>query len=150
MKEFTNQERIKLRKNPYVKRVTAMRVSFTTAFKEKFWEQYQAGKHPTEILMDLGFDPEVLGTTRIKGIRQHIQDAVRSGDGFNTVRQPRRVVKKIDDTDPSNALVRVQHELEYVKQEVEFIKKIMLVDREANRKCSSKDSRASNLESSMR
>ncbi len=145
-KEFTPQELVELKKNPYVKSVTSKMVRFTVNFKEMFWDQYQNGKSPKTIVTDLGFDPEVLGDSRISGILQHIKDAAGSSEGFRDVKQRSVLVEKIGDLVPSKALIRMQHELEYMKQEVEFIKKIILVDREASRKCSSKEGRTSNSE----
>lgn len=149
-KEFTPQELTELKKNPYVKSVTTKMVRFTVAFKEKFWEQYQDGKSPKTILTDLGFDLDVLGESRINGILQHVKEAAGSSGGFRDVRQPSVLVEKMGDLAPSKALVRMQHELEYMKQEVEFIKKIILADREANRKCSLKGGPALNSDSSGR
>jgi hypothetical protein len=45
-------------------------------------------------------------------------------------------------------VARLQHELAYVKQEVEYLKKIYLADREAQQGCDSKPHRKSNFKSS--
>ena len=147
-KEFTPEELSELKKNPYVKSVTTKMVRFTVAFKEAFWEQYQAGKPPIAIVIGLGFDPKVLGESRINGILQHIKEASENDEGFRDVKKQSVLVEKISDLAPSKALVRMQHELEYMKQELEFIKKIILADREANRICSSRGGHAPSSESS--
>ena len=134
-KEFTQEELMELRSNPYVKSITPKMVRFTTEFKEKFWELYQEGTSPIAIVTNLGFDPEVLGMSRINGIMQHIKETAGSGEGFRDYRQSNTLVENIGDMTPSKALIRMQHELIYMKQELEFIKKIILADRKSKRKC---------------
>ena len=147
-KEFTLEELSEIKQNPYVKSATTKMVRFTVAFKEAFWEQYQTGKPPKAIVKELGFDPKVLGESRINGILQHIKEASLSDEGFRDIKKQSVLVENISDLLPSKALIRMQHKLEYMKQELEFIKKIILADREANRKCSSRGGHAPSSESS--
>ena len=132
-KTFTPEELKLIRENPYVKSATSKMIRFTAEFKEEFWRQYsEEHKSPQQIMKDLGFDVEVLGANRINGILIHIREQARSGEGCWDVR------KVYSDNErplpPSKAILKLQHELEYLKQEVEFIKKNILLDREAKRK----------------
>ena len=68
-KTFTPEELVKIRQNPYVKSATAHMIRFTSLFKEEFWEQIERGMKPTDIIRSMGFDPEVLGESRISGIK---------------------------------------------------------------------------------
>jgi len=86
-KTFTPEELVKIRQNPYMKSATAHMVRFTAVFKEEFWEQLGKGRMPTDIMRTTGFDPEVLGESRISGITQHIREQAESGTGFRDVRQ---------------------------------------------------------------
>lgn len=133
-KTFTQEELLELRSNPYVKSITPKMIRFTTEFKEIFWELYKKGTSPTSIMFKLGFDPEVLGESRINGIMQHIKEAADSGEGFRESRKSNTLVENIGGLSPSKALIRMQHELIYMKQELEFIKKIILADRKPKRK----------------
>lgn len=149
-KSFTPEELMAIRSNPYVKSATNNMIRFTAAFKQEFWEQYQEqGRPPTEIMHTMGFDPQVLGESRIRGIVLHIKEQFRSGNGFTDVRQSviscEPAAKALP---PSKAMIHMQHEIAYLKQELEFIKKIFLADREARRKCSFEPNQTSNSQSS--
>jgi transposase len=147
-KEFSPEEVIDLKGNPYVKSVTAYMIRFTVAFKEQFWDEYQCGRTPAAIVTDMGFDPDMLGASRLNGILQHIKEAVGIGESFRDYRKKNTLTDNADNLPPSKALIHMQHEVAYMKQELEFVKKIILADREAKRRCSSGKSRTSNLESS--
>jgi len=150
-KTFTPEELVKIRQNHYVKSATSHMIRFTSVFKEEFWEQLGRGRMPTDIIRTMGFDPEVLGESRIRGITQHIREQVESGTGFRDVRQTPLLNGAPDKPlPPSKALLHMQHEIAYMKQELEFIKKIILADREARRKCSSKQGQMSSSESSRK
>lgn len=146
-KDFKPGELIELKNNPYVKSATVKMIRFTTTFKEEFWKQYQNGKPPVSIITEMGFNPDVLGASRINGITQHIKEQANSGSGFRDERQPSTLSENTDNLVPSKALIHLQHEIAYMKQELEFIKKIILADKEASRRCSSKKNRVSNSES---
>lgn len=149
-KEFTPEEVIALKANPYVKSVTAYMIRFTVEFKERFWSEYEKGRTPASIVVDMGFDPEMLGVSRINGILQHIKEAVGSGESFRDYRQKNTLNDNRENLPPSKALIHMQHEVAYMKQELEFIKKIILADREANRRCSLGKNRTSNSELSRK
>lgn len=138
LKEFTPEELVSLRQNKYVKGATCMRIRFTVEFKEKFWAQYENGHSPISILKELGFDPEVLGTSRVQGLARHIQEQVDSELGIRdmNVRQFMRRDPN-EPIPPSQAMRFMQHQMNYMQQELEYIKKIILLDKEAARKCSS-------------
>ncbi|GJM71340.1 hypothetical protein HMSSN036_35560 [Paenibacillus macerans] len=65
-KLFTTQEQAQLRTNPYVKNVSAKAITYTDAFKERFIQEYNQGKFPSEIFQEAGFAIDVLGATRIR------------------------------------------------------------------------------------
>ena len=55
-KYFTEEQQSELRKNPYIQKVSAKSITYTKEFKEKFQEEYRAGKLPSQILSDMGID----------------------------------------------------------------------------------------------
>ena len=61
-KNFSSEEQAILRKNPNVKGVYDSKLIFTARFKEEFWNRYQTGEAPTEILRSVGIDPKMLGS----------------------------------------------------------------------------------------
>ena len=70
---FTEEQQQLLRNNPYVYSVTASRLQLTKEFKELFLASYNAGTSPRDILINYGFDINILGERRIWSIYQHIR-----------------------------------------------------------------------------
>jgi hypothetical protein len=131
-KKFTEEEQAELRKSPYVKSVFASKLCFTAKFKEEFWRRYQSGEANSTILITMGLDPKILGT-RVWTIVQSIKKELTRNGKFTDVRQG-GATKSVENRNEE----WMRHELAYLRQEVEFIKKIILLEREARRKCSSK------------
>ncbi len=87
---------------------------------------------PSEILRSMGFDPKMLGTRTWTIVQTMKKELARKGS-FSDVRINNAARGEINKNDEW-----MRHELAYLRQEVEFIKKTILLDREARRKCSSK------------
>lgn len=133
-KTFTEEELKDLRANPYVKSSTTHMVRFTVAFKEEFWRRYnEECENPRKIIAELGFDPNVLGKRRIDGILMHIKE--QADEGFRDVRIDQSQVSSADkELSPSKSILKMQHKVAYLEQELEFIKKTILADNAARRK----------------
>jgi hypothetical protein len=131
-RKFTADEQAELRKNPYVKSIFDSKLCLTAKFKEAFWGRYQSGEVPAEILRSMGFDPKMLGTRTWTIVQSIKKELARNGTFSDTrsVGAAKEAANKNDEW--------VRHELAYLRQEVEFIKKTILLEREARRKCSSK------------
>lgn len=130
-KKFTQKEMAILKKNPYTSSVSESTLKFTKEFKEEFWRRYQAGERTKNIISDLGYNLDILGEARTVGIYQHIKREAYSETGFrDSSTRPDPKSKKGDFADlPSDqALTRMQHELLYMRQELDFIKKIIKTD----------------------
>ena len=132
MKEYTAKQRKELEKNPYVLKVTKHKLYYTAKFKEDFWISYQAGNTPRKILIDFGFDLSIFGQKQIDSLVQHIKKQALSGNGFSEGenRQRRIPMKATEEAELSSpqSIKRMQNELLYLRQEVEFLKKIIIPD----------------------
>lgn len=131
MKEYSTKEIRVLKANPYTLKVTKYQLSHTAKFKEDFWIRYQAGDSPRKIIADLGYNPDMFGQKRIDSLVQKIKKQALSGNGFTegsnrTKRLPIKKTEAVFDTQQS--LEQMQHELLYLRQEVEFLKKISKQD----------------------
>ena len=127
VKKFTGEEMDALRANPYTYKVTQCHLSFTIEFKELFWKHYNEGMTPKDILLSLGYDPDVLGENRVNGIRIHIKNEFEKQGRFSSGRKPRSPSASVGGGDPMNPADEVRQlrgEVEYLRQEVEFLKKI--------------------------
>lgn len=128
MKEYTPKQIKKLEANPYTLKVTKNKLYFTIKFKEDFWINYQAGNAPRKILSDLGYDLEYFGQKQIDSIVQRIKKEALSGDGFREgENRERRIPMKAtnrEELSSPQSIERMQNELLYLRQEVEFLKKL--------------------------
>jgi len=127
-KKFTEEEIAILAANPFTYSVTETQISYTRAFKEHFWSEYQKRKGPTQIFRESGYDPKILGYSRITGFQQTMRRDVESGLPFTEGPRSageRQALLADNDTEPSMSEFRqMQHKVEYLEQEVEFLKKI--------------------------
>ena len=132
MKEYTKKELKELNENPYTLKATKNKISHTAEFKRVFWTKYQAGTSPRKILEELGYNPKMFGQKRIDSLVQHIKEQALSGNGFTEGSNRTKRVKIISNEDfTPESFTQMQHEVLYLKQEVEFLKKIT---KEANTK----------------
>ena len=120
---FNDKEMKALEKNPYVVMVIPSQVSFSSEFKSMFYVKYKDGMNPEDIIREVGIDPKILGKTRISGLRQTILKAAREGKSFTDARTSSLTNPPFKSDAETIAYLR--HELTYMKQENEFLKKIV-------------------------
>lgn len=140
MKEYTAREMKLLKANPYTFKVTKNKLYFTIEFKETFWTAYQAGMAPRKILQDLGYDLEMFGQKQIDSMVQSMKRQAESGNGFR--QGENRTRRKKDElsiqegaaAEPKETLENILNEVKYLRQEVEFLKKIVRTENTAARK----------------
>ena len=123
MRKLTKEQIEMLDASGHVARMTDHYVYFKSSFINKFCREYHAGKTAEAILRENNIDPKVLGGTRVDSLRRH----------YNKEWLPRHVgipERRTVTTNESynNKLV---HEIEYLRQEVEALKKILHADLEA-------------------
>ena len=127
-KRFTEEEMMTLEENPYTMSVSATVIRFTLAFKELFWEKLQSGMSTKEIFLEAGYDPDLLGKPRINAFRKRVIRDANSSEGLREVHVAHKSNPNADDYKtmaPKVAMRHMQAELIYLRQEMEFIKKIM-------------------------
>ena len=136
-RKFTEEEVRILAKNPYTYRVTDTTIRFTLAFKEEFLRRYKEGLSPKQIVQDLGYRVDILGGRRVEGLRDHIvkeslsEAGLHEGTLHNKIKPASRDYTTLPE---SKAIEYMQHELLYLRQEVEFLKKIIAADNAGKRK----------------
>lgn len=138
MRTFTEAQIKKLEKNPYTYKVTSKRLFFTAKFKEDFWIRYQAGSAPRKIMSELGYDLSLFTQKQIDNYVQRIKHEALSGNGFKEgqKRERRMPISETEEKELSTpqSMERMQNELLYLRQEVEFLKKIIKADNSKKRK----------------
>ena len=80
----------------------------------------------------MGYDPNVLGERRIGNIAHRIRKAISSGQGFDVGcgqgPRPKPKPKNYDEMLPEVAIASMNYELKYLRQEVEFLKKLYALE----------------------
>ena len=147
-KLLSEAEIASLKSHPGVEKVTERVVIFTPEFKRKVHSRMTGGEDIFDILETEGIDVSALGKPRIYGTREKLQKYASRAEGFEKrVRCDRRQPEASDatqstaDSDIQSRLKRLEHELAYARQEIEFIKKIQMADTEARRTWESKHRR---------
>ena len=129
-KLFTKEQQQLLRQNPYIFSVTETRITLSKEFKEIFMTAYKAGESPRKILEDHGFDINIIGERRIWSISQHIRTEYQKYGEFHQGHRSRGTASTHPgsaDTSPVSEVDEIRqlrHEVDYLKQEMEFLKKI--------------------------
>lgn len=123
---FTDEQIKLLRDNPYTFNVTPSSLFLTKAFKEIFYKEYQSGKQPRQILEEHGYPQSILGDERIWGITSIIKKQASRPEGFSEGTIPKKT-NPDPDASPEAAIRHLQHEVDYLRQEVEFLKKIFSI-----------------------
>ena len=138
-RKFTEQEMLTLRNSKYVLDVSPSIVHFSAEFKKLFWEELSKGRLPREIVSTLGIDPNILGDSRINGLKTMIGNEVKKGNGFRDLNTYAQAVSYTHLTLPGcngylsaeNRIKYLEMQLAYKDQEIEFLKKIVSLNPEA-------------------
>ena len=126
MKKYTKKQIKELKQNPYTLQIDEKRIFFTIEFKKVFWNKYQAGMSPRAIFRELDYNLENFGQKQIDSIVQRIKKEVSEGEfteGYN--RTKRIKIKEVDSEITPQNLKQMQNELLYLRQEVDFLKKVL-------------------------
>lgn len=133
--KFTEEEIAVLSQNPYTYRVTAYQISFTKEFKDLFWSEYQRRLSPSKIFRKYGYDINILGAARISGFQRTLKAEAEAGlvfhQGPRAAGEKKRLISG-DDSVPTETILEMQHKIDYLEQEIEFLKKIMSGKRTGN------------------
>ena len=137
VRPFTVEQMEKLKENPYVQEVTEQFVYFSIEFKQRFYSEFMSGKKPRKIIIGMGLDPELLGQSRINGIKQYVRRYAKRDKGFTDILTSPDIYLPVRQT-PEEKIRRLEHQLAYTRQELEFVKKIVAANREAQKEWKSK------------
>ena len=132
VRPFTVKQMEKLKENPYVQEVTEQFVYFSIEFKQRFYSEFMNGKKPRKIIIGMGLDPELLGQSRINGIKQYVMRYAKRDKGFTDILTSPEIYLPVRQT-PEEKIRRLEHQLAYTRQELEFVKKIVTANREAQK-----------------
>ena len=129
-KKISEEEMNHLRASSFVLDVSPSIVHFTAEFKKKFWEAVLAGKRLRDIVIELGIDPDILGETRMNGLKGMIKNEVKAGNGFRDLNTYNKYLDGY--TTPEGRIRYLEQQLAYKDQELEFLKKIVFLGQEGS------------------
>ena len=140
---FTPEQVEELRKNKYVKHVSEKAITYTEEFKEIFILEYQNGKLPSQILVEMGFDTKTLGYKRIDNIVQNCKKQSQRPEGFKDTRADSSGRPRTRDLTQEELIERQKQEIELLKAKVEYLSLLRRAEREASWKAKSKKKKSS-------
>lgn len=131
MKKYTKRQIKELKLNPYTLQVDDKRIFFTIEFKKIFWTKYQAGMSPRAIFKELNYNLDYFGQKQIDSIVQRVKKEALSGEFTEGYSKNNRMKIKepSDDITPQN-FKQMQNELLYLRQEVDFLKKVLKTEQD--------------------
>lgn len=122
-KKFTDEEIARLQESQYVLKATANQVHFSAEFKRVFRDALCSGETARDIAVRFDIDPELLGATRLQGLKTMIRNEVKSGRGFRDITTYSAYIDAY--VTPEVRIRRLEHQVAYKDQEIEFLKKIV-------------------------
>ena len=128
-KYFSDIEVIILNNNKYVKKATNKYISYTDEFKEHFMNEYNSGKLPRKIMEDGGFDVEVLGMKRVEQCAARFKRFEKRIEGFVDLRSTNSGGTLKRELTKDEIIERQQAEIEYLKQERDFLLEMERLER---------------------
>ena len=134
---FTADQVKELRNSHFVLNVTKTTVSFTREFKQLFYDQRHNGQTPEEIFRRNGIDPKILGSTRIRGFAQRIEEQATRNSGFSDLRykgskdldgteQPKFEAKDVESeisfSKLTQMVIKIEHQLAEINKQINELK----------------------------
>ena len=120
--EISPELKESLQGNPYVVRITNHTIRWSQKACEAFSREYDKGTPTNEILISLGIDPSLLGE-RVAAFRAYYERHFKKTSDVVHKRTPREASKR-----SAEKLSKLEHEVAYLNQEVEFLKKILILE----------------------
>ena len=132
IKKFTAEEIAILAANQFTYNVTASQILYTLEFKNIFLARYEAGEGAKEIFESLGYDTVILGNSRIYDFahrltRQASKHNLLSETSFESAGAMPGTENYTTNLSPQS-ITAMQMELAYLRQQVDFLKKITALD----------------------
>ena len=131
-KKFTPEQIARLAENPFTSEVDFHRIRFTLEFQNIFLSRYEQGETSKEIFESLGYSLQVLGPNRIYNYPRYLYKRLKNDQGLTETAETAKLQApaKVDyNTLPSQQSVSaMQREIAYLRQQIEFLKKITELD----------------------
>jgi len=112
---FTDEEVNRLKRSPYILKVSKHQISYGSLFFQEFWRMTQEGYSSKEAFDFLGLDPEIAGEDRIHQVARRAKKMADKGELYE---------EDVDGTLSIAELIKQKDsEIERLRQENKFLKK---------------------------
>lgn len=130
-KLFLEDKILELSQNKYIKNITSKAITYTNEFKIHFIAEYSKGKVSRQIFEEAGFDVDIIGIQRVESSSKRWRAAYKSKGiiGLDDTRTLNSGRTKNRELTVEEILAKKDAEIEYLKAELELIKKLDLQER---------------------
>ena len=135
-KRFTPEEIEIIRQNPYVISVGPVRIKYSLAFKQFAIEQSAKGVRSPEIFRKAGFDPDMMGRSRMIAALKAFKREAASPEGLHEPRGKSReerlsqfAKEDLSKKQTRRAIRELQDKVIELEQSIEFLKKIQSLEK---------------------
>jgi putative transposase len=134
-KIFTSKEIENLSTNKYVKKISNKAITYTNEFKIHFISEYNNGKSPRLIFKEAGFDINIIGLKRIECASDRWKKAYTENGvlGLDDTRHNNSGRPRERELTKDDIIAKQNAEIEYLKAEVELLKKLELQERQVRK-----------------
>ena len=131
-KLFTPEQQKELASNPYTLTVTDRQIRFTVEFKRYLLNELSnPNMRQLQIFHNAGYDPALLGRGRIDAIIRRVRKEAVSEKGLHeTAATDKHLKEDLTKKRMTTAIRDLQEEVIQLKQQIEFLKKIQILDME--------------------
>ena len=136
-KRFTAEQIRFLKQNPYTAYVSDSVIKFTLDFKIRLAEAINNGERIRSFIQETGYDYDMLGEDRINAVVSRMRKELRAGNTPRAVNKKRKSHPDLSDyksMTAEDAMIHMQNEILYLHQELDFIKKIIELDKAGGQK----------------
>ena len=126
---FTDEQVEELRKNPYVKNVSNKAITYEEELKELFINDYKNGMMPSMIFIKYGFNPKILGQSRIEKFTHRVKQQYNRSEGFTDTRKGNSGRPNTKDLSDEEIIKRLKHQNKILQQENDFLKRVRFINK---------------------
>lgn len=135
---FNEHQRQLLDVNPNVASVSDRAIQYTSGFKIRAVKENLAGKGPTQIFIENGFDLEMIGSSKAKSALKRWRRTFNQfgEDGFLEERRGKGSTGRPSTKTLSaeNKLEKAELRIRYLEAEIELLKKLEQLERQAKKR----------------
>ena len=126
---FTEEQIEILKQNPFTASVSENQIRFTVEFKRFLLsEREKNGTQWKQIFQKAGYDPSILGKSRMLRIVDRVRTEAASPKGLHETVAKKHFSKENERVQTQKAIRQLQEEVLRLQQQVEFLKKTQMLN----------------------